>query len=618
MTIKLVTAATSLPRPGLKTTMNSPEKGSHKQKLQQLHTGSSVAYNPLPYLLFVVVVFLLYSNTFQSPYIFDDWHHIEANPHIRMTSLSWDAILQAAFDSPLHRRPVAYVSLALNYYFHAYELFGYHLVNTLIHLGAAIFLYKFLYTTLSIQQPQQKIKYVGWLSFIGALIWLVHPLQVQSVTYIIQRMNSLAAMFYILSMLFYVRARLAQGKGRQVFLFISSICSGVLALGSKENAATLPLFILLYEWFFLQDLSFAWLRKRILPLCGAVFFLFFVVILFWGLQPLSSITSGYGIRDFTMMQRVLTEFRVVLFYISLLLFPHPGRLNIDHEFQLSYSLFDPMTTGLSLAVLLGLLGLAIILAKRERLLSFCIFWFLGNLVIESSVIGLEIIFEHRTYLPSMMAILGAVIVGKRLLHRKWLQLSLALLVIMILSLWTYQRNMVWQDEVTLRYDAVAKAPTKPRALAILANALERNHAYDEAVFYYRKTLSLNPRNADEINYNLGNVFMAQGKIDQAIQHFRAAKSLNPDAAPIRLNLAYALSRQGKNLAAFNELQELIRIHPKEPRAHNNLGILLMKQGRIKEAVFHFSEALRLKPNYKQARVNLEAALARLGSAAGSH
>jgi tetratricopeptide (TPR) repeat protein len=265
-----------------------------------------------------------------------------------------------------------------------------------------------------------------------------------------------------------------------------------------------------------------------------------------------------------------------------------------------------------------LLGLAIILAKRERLLSFCIFWFLGNLVIESSVIGLEIIFEHRTYLPSMMAILGAVIVGKRLLHRKWLQLSLALLVIMILSLWTYQRNMVWQDEVTLRYDAVAKAPTKPRALAILANALERNHAYDEAVFYYRKTLSLNPRNADEINYNLGNVFMAQGKIDQAIQHFRAAKSLNPDAAPIRLNLAYALSRQGKNLAAFNELQELIRIHPKEPRAHNNLGILLMKQGRIKEAVFHFSEALRLKPNYKQARVNLEAALARLGSAAGSH
>ncbi|MDX1775303.1 MAG: tetratricopeptide repeat protein [Desulfobulbales bacterium] len=584
----------------------------------KLQTGGSLASGPLPCLLFAIVVFLLYSNTFQSPYIFDDWYHIEANPHIRMTDFSLDALKRAAFDSPLHRRPLAYVSLALNYYFGGYELFGYHIVNILIHLGAAIFLYLFLQTTFSMRESQKNTKYGDWLPFFAALIWLVHPLHVQSVTYIIQRMNSMAAMFYILALLFYVRARLAQSRAKRLLLFSGCFCAGVLALGSKEIAATLPLFILLYEWFFLQDLSFSWLRKRILPLLGIGLFLSMAAILLWDLNLVSSIINSYNIRDFNMMQRILTEFRVVLFYVSLLLLPHPGRLNIDHDFQLSLSLVDPVTTCLSLAVLLVLFGLATVLAQKERLLSFCIFWFLGNLVIESSVIGLEIIFEHRTYLPSMLAIPGAVIVGKRILPTRLQQISLALTVLVIFSFWTYERNTVWRDEVTLRRDAAAKSPAKARALAILANALERNHEYEEAAFYYRKTLNLNPGNADEINYNLGNVLMAQRKIDQAVEHFKTARRLNPDAAPIRLNLANALAMQGQTLAAYAELQELIRLHPREPRAHNNFGMLLLQLGRPKEAVFHFSEALRLQPKYAQARSNLEAAMQRMKNVTPSH
>jgi Tfp pilus assembly protein PilF len=594
----------------LKIQANIPERADHDQETRHLQTGRSVIPGPLLCLLFGVIVFLLYSNTFQSPYIFDDWYHIEANRHIRLTSLSWDGIRQAAFDSPLNR-PVAYITLGLNYYFHGYELFGYHLVNIIVHLGAAIFLYMFLQATLSLQQARQKINYSDWLPLTAALIWLVHPVQVQSVTYIIQRMNSLAAMFYILSMLLYARGRLAKGRGGKAFLFTGSICSGILALGSKEIAATLPLFILLYEWFFFQDLSFVWLQKKILPILGVGLLLIFVIILFLGLHPFSYIANTYGIRDFTLLQRVFTEFRVVLFYISLLLFPYPGRLNIDHEFQLSFSLFDPSITIMSMGLLLGLFGLATFLARKERLISFCILWFLGNLVIESSVIGLEIIFEHRTYLPAMLAIFAAVLLGSRLLPRKWPQISLALLIIVLLSIWTFQRNMTWQDEVTLRRDAVAKSPTKARALAILANALERNHEYVDAAYYYRKTLSLAPRNAAQIHYNLGNVLVAQKKYTEAVQHFSKAVALRPDEVPMRLNLAIALSLQGNDIAASKELQELIRRHPREPRAHNNLGLLLMKQGKTKEAVFHFTKALALKPNFKQARLNLEAARYRL-------
>ena len=126
---------------------------------------------PLLYLCFALVAFLLYSNTFQNPYIFDDWHHIEVNPHIQITSLSWDAILGAGFDSPLRFRPVAYITLALNYYFHGLDLAGYHLVNILIHLAAGIFLYMFLRITLSLQQGRQHLEHAVWLPFAAAMIW---------------------------------------------------------------------------------------------------------------------------------------------------------------------------------------------------------------------------------------------------------------------------------------------------------------------------------------------------------------------------------------------------------------------------------------------------------------
>ncbi|MFC1837669.1 tetratricopeptide repeat protein [Thermodesulfobacteriota bacterium] len=576
-----------------------------------LQKGRSATVEALFYVCFAIVVFFLYSKTFQSPIIFDDWYHIEANPHIQISSLSWDAIKAAAFESPLKHRPVPYITLALNYYYDGFNLAGYHLFNILIHLAAGIFLYMFLKTTVLLQRGEKEAVTVCWLSFTAVMIWLVHPLHIQSVTYIIQRMNSMAAMFYILSLLLYVRGRLVKGHVKQSVLFLGSLFSGLLALGSKENAATLPFFILLYEWYFFQDLRLDWLRKRLLPILGVLFLLACIAIFFLGLHPLASIMKGYGSRDFTMEQRVLTEIRVVLFYISLLFLPYPARLNLDHDFNLSLSLLNPPATFLSLCVLAGLFCLAIILGKRERIVSFSILWFLGNLIIESSVIGLEIIFEHRTYLPSMLPVLALVMTGSRIPAKRWMQVLAATLIVLLFSAWTYQRNLVWQDEVTLRRDAAAKAPVKPRALAILANALERKGQFEEAAYYYNETLNLNPRNADEIHFNLGNVYVAQRKLPEAVLHFREAVSLSPETAIMRLNLANALSVQGQFYEAYKELKELIRQHPEEPRAHNNLGVLLMQQGRFEEAALQFSQALKLVPNYRNARINLEIALRNL-------
>jgi tetratricopeptide (TPR) repeat protein len=319
----------------------------------------------------------------------------------------------------------------------------------------------------------------------------------------------------------------------------------------------------------------------------------------------------YNIREFSMGQRLLTESQVVLYYLSLLVFPNPDRLNLDYNFPVALSLLNPTTTLLAISTLIALIAAAAYKAREHRLLSFSILWFLVTLSVESSFIGLALIFEHRTYLPSMLAIFALVIVCSRIPAKGWQRVLVPTLILMLFSTWTFQRNMVWQDEVTLRRDAAVKSPEKSRALAILANALERNHVYDEAEHYYIETLALKPGNEDQIHYNLGNVLVARKKYDEAAKHFRQAVSLSPEIAIMRLNLAYALTLQGSLDEAVRELQELLRRYPGYPRGHNNLGAVLMKQGKFMEAAIHFNEALKLKPDYKQARMNLEAALIKL-------
>jgi len=215
-----------------------------------------------------LLVLLIYSNTLGGPFIFDDSHNIRDNPHIRLSRLTLEGITRAGLESPSSNRPVANISFALDYYFHQYNILGYHLVNILIHAATAILLYLFVKTTLSIPSLSSRYAHHGWIAFFAAFIWLAHPIQTQSVTYIVQRMNSMAAMFYVLSFLLYAKARLAGEKRKKWALFAGCILSGILSLGSKEIAATLPFFIFLYEWYLFQDLSWTWLKRHLFPMAG--------------------------------------------------------------------------------------------------------------------------------------------------------------------------------------------------------------------------------------------------------------------------------------------------------------------------------------------------------------
>ncbi|MGD8671632.1 MAG: tetratricopeptide repeat protein, partial [Desulfobacterales bacterium] len=313
----------------------------------------------------------------------------------------------------------------------------------------------------------------------------------------------------------------------------------------------------------------------------------------------------------------LTQFRVVIFYLSLIFWPHPSRLNIDHAFEISQSLFDPMTTVFALVGIAGAVAAAIYLAKKAPLISFGILWFFGHLVIESSVIGLEIIFEHRTYLPSMMFILMLVSIAFKTIRPKWLCVALLSIFIVAGSIGTYVRNQAWTSAVAIWQDSVSKSPQKARPYNNLGVALATAGRVEEAYQMYRRALQIKPDYATA-HYNLGYTLARHGHLDEGLIHLRESLRLNPNDKEAHNDIGIALVMQGRLNEAVHHFRKALQLSPTYSRAHNNLGIALGRQDKLTKAIYHYQEALRLDPEYAEAHNNLGLALQRQGKFEAAH
>ena len=556
--------------------------------------------------ILILAVFLIYFNTLKTSFHFDDRAHIQNAKALHMTELSFEGLKKAALGGYARRRPVANMTLALNYYFSGESAGGFRFFNILVHITAGIFLYILTLQTLRLTKTLAEEKY-RLIAFFTALIWLVHPLQTQSVTYIIQRMNSLAAMFYLMAMVFYVWARQAEEKKRKIGLFAACVISGLLALGSKELSITLPFFIFLYEWYFFQKLDSGWLKKY-LPY-PAVFLALAVVMsfIYLGPKPWEIILREYSERrDFTLEQRLMTEWRVVVYYLTLILFPSPSRLNLDHDFRISSGLFEPATTLPSLLLLIGLLVLAVYLARREPLISFGLIWFLGNLFLESSFLGLEIIFEHRTYLPSALVIMVLVTLAFRYINPAKVLYGVLLLAAVILGAWTYDRNLVWRDEITLWSDSVSKSPDKPRPYFNLGQAYFNEGEYKTALGLFVKSLSLakSPKPKPMMYEKIGATLVKLGQYEKALAALQEGLTYAPEHFEIQVELANAYNGLGQKEKALEALEKAAILNPESFDVQNNMGILLVQMGRLNEALDHFKKAVSLNPDSQSARANL--------------
>ncbi len=573
------------------------------------------------FLIFTVIIFSLYSNAINGPFIFDDWPNIFENEAIRLKTFSPTNLLKVALENEKNRhRPVPMLSFAINYYIHQYNVAGYHIVNICIHIINGILLYYLLMTTLSFPVNSSRVRERALLiSMVGAFIWLIHPIQTQSVSYITQRMNSMSALFFLLAMIFYTRARSVSKNN--ILWWSGVVISGVMGVLCKQNAAMLPVFIFLYEYFFFQNQQTKWLKKNIYRIFFTLTIIAVVAVFIVGGSL--NIYPGYEARDFTPMQRLLTEPRIIFFYISQLFFPHPSRLSLEHDVILSTSIFTPFTTLLSMSGILLIPLLAYYFRKKEPIVSFSIFWFLGNHLIESTIIPLELIFEHRNYLPSMLVPLTIIVPTIQSTKFNYLKICLLIAVIVSSCFWTFERNKVWQDRLAMEADNVQKAPLSARAHTNYAKTLFTINEKSKAMRHLTEALRLKPgyEDAEALTWIIkfgaieptqtgGHYFLDakatfkngitnfnNGKYKEAIIDFTETLKIFPKYENARSNIGAAYLNMGNFTLAKKYIQKELNINPNHLEANFNLGMLYEKQKKYELAAQQYEKILKINPKH---------------------
>ncbi|MEW6078984.1 MAG: tetratricopeptide repeat protein [Thermodesulfobacteriota bacterium] len=575
-------------------------------------------------IILAALALVTYANTFTAPFVFDDLPHITENPCIRVSEITPGAMIRI-LDSRLITRPLANFSLAVNFFFHQYDVRGYHAVNLAIHIITALLVMLVARETLRLGGYD-----TTWTPLLAAALWLVNPVHTQSVTYIVQRMNSMAALFYLLALYLYIRARMNAGssQGRSILLYALCLTAAVLALASKENAATLIVVLPLYEWFFFYRPGTARPKHWLFGTELAAAFLIALAILYLGLNP-DMLHGRFNRLGFTMGQRLLTEAGVVIYYVSLIFFPHPARLNLDPDFPLSRAMTAPLSTFPAMIALGLMLAAALYGARRHRLCSFAALWFLITLSIESSVLPLALIYEHRTYLPSVFPLIALTAFADRHIRPQFAAVVLLSLCIGVCGFWTYRRNAVWTDAIRLWQDTAAKSPGQARpycnigselllagkpgeAIAPLARGLVLDPYYtdihnamaiachltgndEKALAHCRAALDTDPGHLEALN-TMGFILREQGNLDQARERFDRVLEQTPDNFEALMNLGL-IERARKDIpGAVSWFQKAVAIHPANDQALYYLSSSLAQSGRTDEAIEYLQKARKLSPN----------------------
>lgn len=453
--------------------------------------------------IFLLILLLIsaYSGTFRSPPILDDYHSFIRQQNVYLEELSLSSLVLLAQTVFGWARWIPMVSFSIDHWIGKGDVFFFHLTNTLIHsfcLLAIIFLVRNLLEANPRKDTSSDCLPKVMVAVLVAGLWALHPVQTNAVTYLVQRMASIQALFYILSISFYIMGRRThiqkKSPGIASLCYTACFIAAVAAFLSKENSAMLPAMILVTEvWFFSPNLHSA-IWKRLLHggKVGRCLLLFLTLsCIFLSFKMGQDLAAGYVGRHFTMLERVLTETRIIAWYMTLLLWPDPSRMSIEHDVVVSTSLINPPTTLLSIIFLILLTWLTIRYRKKHPLMSYGVAWFLLNLLIESSVVPLELIFEHRLYLPSVGFFLSltCLLLGvlRLLLARftepdfKTIACCFFALLISVLSLLTFMRNESWNDSISIYQDAVFKAPNNARAHANLAVAYGIAGHYEQSM-----------------------------------------------------------------------------------------------------------------------------------------
>ncbi|HXJ82351.1 MAG TPA: tetratricopeptide repeat protein [Candidatus Methylomirabilis sp.] len=566
--------------------------------------------------------FAVYATSFQGAFFFDDHTAIRDNRDIGQLWPPW--AWQPRGESAVAWRPIAGLSLAINYALGGTRVWGYHAFNVIVHVLAGLVLFGVVRRTLA--GPTLRDRYgnqAPWLAMAISLVWLVHPLQTESVTYVVQRTELLMGLFFLLTLYGVIRGHDSPRAGAW---YIGAILACALGMGSKEVMVTAPLVVLAYDRVFLSGSFRELFRSRAVVYAGlaTTWLPFLYRLLREG--DLRSESAGFGLGSVTPWDYARTQVGVIVHYLRLSLWPHP--LVVDYyDWPVAKSLRDVAPDAV---IILTLLGATVWALRRQPALGFLGVWFFLILAPTSSVLVLlgEFAAERRMYLPLAAVVTLVVICAYEAIERLSARLAVRspsakaaeaiLLVTAVLALGyaTVRRNEDYRSEASILLDLVSKRPDNARAHSNVGAALFRQRRLAEALHHFSEAVRLKPDYPQARN-NLGAVLLEQGRLAEASAQFAEALRLKPDYADAHANMGAVLQRSGHTEEAIPQYTEAIRLAPTHALAHSNLGLALMEQGKLDEAARQFETALSLDPSRQDTRralANLKQAAGRTGPA----
>jgi len=559
-------------------------------------------------LLFIAGL-IAYSNTFYGEFCWDDKAQILNNKNVQdLTHFS-----ELSVWTDVNYRPLSKFTFALNWYFGGDNVIGYHLVNLLLHILTAVIVYSLSRYTLSLLSPDdgfdERFKKIS--ALFVALLFLLHPLQTMAVTYIVQRMTVMAALFYLLAVFLYARGRhayLYDGLNRRSLgLLLLALVSGILGVMSKQNAVSFPLAFILYEIFFIRKPDGRYCKKYVFTSL-AIFFAAFLGVVFAGMLPVET-------TQFTRMQYFSGQMGIFHKYLLLILFPISQ--NVDYFIMLKAPLFGTREI-IGVILFAGMLISGVVTFRKNKLVSFGIFWFFIAMSVESGIIPIrDIMMEHRMYLPMFgVGMLLAGVIMRYIPYRSvYIVYTAGIVIFMLLALGTYNRNKVWHSELALWQDGIAKSPDNPRVMNNLGLAIKANARYatspqqrindlNKAISYFSKSMT-GDTIFTQAYLHRGLTYLDLEEYEKALLDVQRVASTRPKHAYMKLYIeGVILAKQGMLEAALDNFDNAIEKRDDFAMLFTWRGLVEAELKQYGPAIDDFKRSLEISPEQIKLYINI--------------
>ncbi|TMP94180.1 MAG: tetratricopeptide repeat protein [Verrucomicrobia bacterium] len=543
--------------------------------------------------LLIAFVFIAYAPVFHAGFVWDDESHLTQNPCI-VGPLGLKEIWTST--------RAVYYPLVLTTFWTLHKFVGlnplpYHILNVLMHAGSAVLLWRVL----------RQLGVGG--AWLGAALWALHPVMVQSVAWVTELKNTQSCLFYLLSISFFLNWEEKAGVTRVVrpnnaLMFGLSLACFVLATLSKPSVVMLPVVLALCVW---------WRRGRIgwkdaVPL--APFLLISALASAWTIWEQKFHASAIGPEwAQTWPERLIIAGRAIWFYLAKLFWPHPlifiyPRWEIHPSQLMAYvPLLAAVVSLIFLWLLPGKAGRAVFFAAAYYVISlFPVLGFFSVYFFRYSFVS-----DHFQYLASMgpiaLASAGVATLARVLKGSRKLIFGTAFCVVVVLAVLTWRQSAMYGDIEALWRTTLVRNPACWMAYNNLGLFLYQANQIPEAMDLFKQSLRINPDNAEAHN-NLGNTLLQTGRTLEAIDQYKEALRINHNSAHAHNNLGNVSVQTGRTSEAIDEYKQALLIDPDYADAHNNLGNVLYQTGRTSEAIDQYEQALRLNPNYADAHNNL--------------